>query len=82
MSRLDRPDLAPDSQRLAGEIVGYWAQLARTGRPSRCWDRFWSSHQVLRFGPGAVRDFDAGAAHDCNLWRRLYPYDLAQNVED
>ncbi len=75
--RVDGPDLAPPAQRLADQMAGYWSGFARSGRPGAAglpaWGRFTSAGAVMRFEPGKVRPFDAGAAHHCAFWRRQYP---------
>ncbi len=75
------PDLAPGSQRLAGQMAAYWGAFARTGRPRvrglPAWNRFRSDKAVLRLDPDELGEFDAGAAHHCEFWRRLYPQALS-----
>jgi len=77
---LDGPDLAPDSQRLSGQIVRYWAAFARHGRPDArelpTWPRFRTAADVQRLHPDSLGTFDAGAAHQCGFWMSLYPAEL------
>ncbi len=81
-SQVDGPDLAAPSQQLAGQMMAYWTSFARTGRPSGtglpAWKPFKSDRSVMRLEPGKVGDFDAGAAHHCAFWRRLYPEALGR----
>lgn len=80
-SIFDGPDLAPGSQRLAGQMAAYWGAFARTGRPRvrglPAWNRFRSDRAVMRLDPARLGEFDAGTAHRCAFWRRLYPQELA-----
>jgi para-nitrobenzyl esterase len=80
-SVFDGPDLAPGSQRLAGQIISYWGAFARNGRPQvrglPAWNRFRSDKAVLRLDPDKLGEFDAGAAHHCEFWRKLYPRALS-----
>jgi para-nitrobenzyl esterase len=76
-TELDGPDLAPASQKLANQMMAYWTSFARSGGPqaagSPLWTPFKSAANVMRFDPGQVGGFDAGAEHHCDFWRRLYP---------
>lgn len=81
-SVLDGPPLAAPQQALAAQMVAYWSNFARTGRPSGAnlphWNSFNDTRQALRLEPGKVGMFDASAAHQCPLWERLYPQELAR----
>ena len=81
-SKLDGPDLAPSSQRLSAQMVAYWSSFARTGRPAARglpeWLPFKTHNTALRLKPGQLGMFDASAEHQCALWERLYPEDLAR----
>jgi para-nitrobenzyl esterase len=81
-NRLDGPDLAPASQKLAEQMVAYWTSFARTGRPATpdapAWGAFRSNAAVMRFEPDKVGLFDAAAAHHCAFWRSLYPKSLTE----
>ena len=76
------PDLKPGSQQLAGQMMAYWTSFARTGRPVAAngpvWNAFRSDSSVMRFDPGKVGPFDAGAEHKCAFWKSLYPAILTQ----
>lgn len=80
-SVFDGPDLAPGPQRLSGQMIAYWGAFARSGRPQvrglPAWNRFRSEKAVLRLDPDKLGEFDAGAAHHCEFWRKLYPQALA-----
>lgn len=77
---IDGPDLAPGSQPLSRQMVAYWSEFARSGRPSPpgqpAWPRYRTSRDVLRLEPGRVGTFDAARAHQCRFWRTLYPATL------
>ncbi len=80
-SRWDGPALTPPAQRLADEMLAYWASFARSGAPAAgqqtAWRRFKSDRDVLRLEPGNVRMIDGGAEHRCDFWQRLYPAALS-----
>jgi para-nitrobenzyl esterase len=81
-SVLDGPPLAAPQQELAQQMVAYWSSFVHTGRPARAgfpeWQPFEPSRQALRLKPGAVGMFDASTAHQCPMWERLYPDELAR----
>jgi para-nitrobenzyl esterase len=76
-SALDGPALAAPSQALANTMTAWWTSFARSGKPTATgaptWKPFVSDRAVMRLEPGHMGDFDAGAAHHCAFWRRLYP---------
>jgi para-nitrobenzyl esterase len=76
-SRIDGPDVPPQSQPLSRQMVGYWSRFAHTGHPSAAglaaWPRYHSPRDVMRFEPGHVGTFDASTAHQCRFWKELYP---------
>ena len=76
-TKLDGPDLAPASQKLADQMMQYWTSFARSGVPisagSAAWSAFQSSSRVMRFEPGKVGEYDANAGHRCGFWKKLYP---------
>ena len=79
-TKLDGSDLAPPSQELANQMMAYWTSFARTGVPhsqdSPSWMPFKLTANVMRFEPGKVAGFDAGAEHHCAFWQKLYPSTL------
>jgi len=76
-SQLDGLDLAPPQQRLSKQMVAYWSAFVHSGHPAAAggpqWQAFAKGGQALRLKPGEVGMFDAGQAHQCALWERLYP---------
>jgi para-nitrobenzyl esterase len=76
-SRIDGPDVPPQSQPLSRQMVAYWSQFAHTGNPSApglaAWPRYHSPRDVMRLEPGHVGTFDAARAHQCRFWKSLYP---------
>lgn len=81
-SVLDGPPLAAPQQALSQQMVAYWSSFVYTGRPAGAglpeWKPFDRSRQALKLKPGAVGMFDASAAHQCAMWERLYPQELAR----
>lgn len=81
-TKIAGPDLAPASQKLAGQMMAYWTSFAKTGKPSApdspVWGPFMSDGTVMNLEPGKVGYFDAGAAHKCSSWKKLYPNILTQ----
>lgn len=79
---LKGPDLAPDSQALAQQMLAYWTSFAKTGHPSAPgaphWAPFRGGATVMDLVPGHVSFFDAAAAHHCSFWHKLYPKILKQ----
>ncbi len=73
----DGPELATGSARLAKQMAAYWGAFARSGKPTvaglPAWHRFRSDAAVLRLDPSHVVEYDAGQAHQCRFWARLYP---------
>lgn len=76
------PDLAPPSQALAEQMLAYWTSFVRDGTPvaenSPTWELFTADDKVMRFEPGKVGLYDAGAEHHCGFWKTLYPEILTQ----
>ena len=76
-TKVDGPDLAPASQKLADQMVEYWTSFARSSTPSSAgsptWSMFQSSTRVMRFELGKVGEYDAGTEHRCGFWKKLYP---------
>jgi para-nitrobenzyl esterase len=81
-TRLDTPDLAPASQKIADAMVGYWTSFARTGKPTAAgapaWPPFTADDKVMNLTPDALGLFDAGEAHKCGFWKSLYPTILTE----
>jgi para-nitrobenzyl esterase len=81
-SKLDGPPLAAPQQELARQMVAYWSSFVHNGRPAGAgqpeWQPFAASRQALRLKPGAVAMFDAAGEHNCAMWERLYPQELAR----
>jgi para-nitrobenzyl esterase len=81
-SVLDGPPLAAPQQELSQQMVAYWSSFVYTGRPAGAglpeWKPFDRSRQALKLKPRAVGMFDASAAHQCAMWERLYPQELAR----
>jgi para-nitrobenzyl esterase len=81
-TRLDTPDLAPASQKIADAMVSYWTSFAKTGKPTAAdapaWPPFTADDKVMNFTPGALGLFDAGTAHKCGFWKSLYPTILTE----
>ncbi|MDQ2082809.1 carboxylesterase family protein [Xanthobacteraceae bacterium Astr-EGSB] len=81
-TRLDTPDLAPASQKIADAMVGYWTSFARTGKPTAAsapaWPTFTADGMVMNFTPGALGLFNAGQVHKCGFWKSLYPTILTE----
>jgi para-nitrobenzyl esterase len=76
-TKFDGPNLAPSSQVLATQMMGYWTSFASTGKPQApgtpIWTPFRSSHDVMRLEPKKLGLFDADAEHQCRFWHKLYP---------
>ena len=81
-SVLNGPPLAAPQQELARQMVAYWSSFIHKGRPAGAglpkWERFDPSRQALKLKPAAVGMFDASGSHQCPLWERLYPQELAR----
>ena len=63
-------------------MMAYWMSFAKTGKPvakdAPAWPLFKADGDVMRFDPGKVGPFDAGATHNCGFWKTLYPKILTQ----
>jgi para-nitrobenzyl esterase len=81
-TKLDTPDLAPASQKIADAMVGYWTSFAKTGKPTAAgaptWPSFTADDKAMNLTPGDLGLFDAGAAHKCGFWKSLYPTILTE----
>ncbi len=75
--KVDGPDLGAPAGRLAAEMLAYWSHFAHSGAPAPAglpaWPDYSGDAAVLRFDAGEIRLFDAGVAHHCEFWQRLYP---------
>ena len=75
--KVDGPDLSAPAGRLAAEMLAYWSHFAHSGAPAPAglpaWPRYSRDAAVLRFDAGEIGLFDAGVAHHCEFWQRLYP---------
>lgn len=76
-SRMDAPDLRPESQRLAQQMRASWANFVRTAQPQvdgwPQWPAFADSGMGMRLQPHAAELFDAAAEYRCDFWRAQYP---------
>ena len=76
-TRINAPDLKPESQQLSAQMVSYVAAFARTGKPDEkglpAWPLFTGPDKVMLWDVGKVGPYDAGAHHRCTFWRSLYP---------
>ncbi|HXB83630.1 MAG TPA: carboxylesterase family protein [Candidatus Acidoferrum sp.] len=76
-SKVDGPALTPEAQVLSDAMIDYWTEFARTGVPEASgqitWTPYENSARVLRLDQGSIHYFDAGAAHHCAFWKKLYP---------
>ena len=81
-TKIAGPDLKPGSLTLAKQMMAYWMSFAKTGKPvakdAPAWPLFKADGDVMRFDPGKVGPFDAGATHNCGFWKTLYPKILTQ----
>jgi len=80
-SRIDAPDLLPQSQPLALQMQQMVASFASRGVPRAAglpsWPVFSNGRTVMRLQPGRSGLYDAEAYHDCSFWRELFPDRLA-----
>ena len=76
-ARINAPDLKPESQRLADQMVAYVSAFARTGKPDvtglPAWPAYGGPSDVMLWDVGKVGPYDGGAYHRCGFWRGLYP---------
>lgn len=75
--KMAAPDLAPPSQALSEQMLEFLAQFVRTGQPAArglpAWPRFTGGATVMWMEPGQTGLRDAGAIHQCDFWKSLYP---------
>jgi para-nitrobenzyl esterase len=80
-SKIDGPALTPGAQVLSDAMIDYWTAFARTGVPEASGQIAWTPYQtgarILRLDQGSIHYFDAGTAHHCAFWKKLYPGLLA-----
>lgn len=66
------PDLSPDQQRLAADIIEYWGSFAHTGDPnsegSELWPRFRPAGSVLGLSTSSIAPTPFAADHHCEFW--------------
>jgi len=76
-SRIDAPELAPESQKLADQMIAYWTSFAGTGVPaapkSPAWPRYGKPNTVMLLEPGKTGLYDASQQHKCEFWKSMYP---------
>ena len=76
-SKADGAALSVPAAILSDKMIRYWTAFARTGTPAApdqiAWTPFESSAAVLRLDESTTTYFDAGAAHHCAFWQKLYP---------
>lgn len=81
-SKVAGPDLSPAQQKMADQMIAYWASFAKDGKPVAAgapdWLQYAADKDVMRFAPGKVGLFDASRAHQCSFWKTLYPSSLTQ----
>ncbi|MGC2632696.1 MAG: carboxylesterase family protein [Candidatus Cybelea sp.] len=80
-SKINGPALTPGAEVLSDAMIDYWTAFARTGIPEAsgqiAWTPYRSAARILRLDQGSIHYFDAGAAHRCAFWKKLYPSLLA-----
>jgi len=76
-SRLDGPDLSPESQKLSDVMLRYWGAFMRTGRPQdnglMDWPSFAQEQFVMDLNPQHLGQRSAYQIHHCDFWNRIYP---------
>lgn len=79
-SRIDAPELAPESQKLADQMVAYWTSFASAGVPSApdspAWAKYGNPNTVMLLDPGKVGLYNASQEHKCEFWKSMYPEQL------
>ena len=79
-SKINAPDLLPESQKLSDRMIAYWSAFIRTGKPvvvnSVDWPVYRGPETVMLLDTGRVHPFNAGKRHHCAFWQRLYPNQL------
>jgi para-nitrobenzyl esterase len=76
-TKLDGPNLLPNSQRLAQQMLGLWMSFVRDGRPVAdgvpVWPQFHRPTDVLWLEPGKTQLANISHEHRCGFWQGLYP---------
>jgi para-nitrobenzyl esterase len=84
---IDAPDLAPESQALANQMVTYWSKFAYTGSPNAAGLPEWPTYRggterfggdsVMLLAPNNVKAYNADNEHSCSsFWQVQYPSQL------
>lgn len=76
--KINAPDLAPQSQVLANQIVQYWSAFAYNANPATGSLPIWPTYSgrgnnVQKFMPQNIGSFNGSEAHNCSFWNSLYP---------
>lgn len=74
---INGPDLAPESAKLADQMVAQWAQFVHTGNPNRAglphWPAYTGASSVMLLAPGASLAYDADSQHYCSaFWHKEF----------
>lgn len=86
-SKINAPDLAPESQALANQMVAYWSKFAYTGMPEVAGLPAWPIYagattpfggaSVMLLDPNNVKAYNSDAQHSCSaFWKNQYPSKL------
>ena len=76
--KIDAPNLSPQSEILAKEIVQYWSAFAYNGNPAKLGLPLWPAYEgsgaaVQKFIPQNIGSFNGSNTHNCSFWNSLYP---------
>ena len=72
-SKINAPDLQPESRELAKTMVHSWSNFVKTGVPDAQWPQYGKGKKVMLWEPGNVGLYNAAAQHKCAFWDGLYP---------
>ena len=83
-SKIDAPDLPPNSQKLANQMVIYWSNFARNGSPNQSSMPEWPEYMgakipfggtsVLLLDPNNIKPYNSDSEHRCSsFWKKQYP---------
>jgi para-nitrobenzyl esterase len=79
-SKINGPDLAPASQKLADRMIAYWSSFVRDGVPSAPgapkWPHYKGPKNTLLLEPGKISTYDPTRLHHCTFWKKMYPEEL------